>query len=267
MQVKVFESHDMSSGLRKVRKELGPDALILSTRSVRNGKLGILGKPMLEITAAIDDSKLRSSDASVVRRNADRSFARHAYLRDSSQISKTADTGKTIHPADKGLNVLKAAITATNNHAASLDLSNQQEMRDDIGELKTMVQTLSGEINRLKSSQQFVSPVSVAPSFDLTRQSEDPVSKILEENGILAETANTISQFGRESLSIEDLSNRDTVVDFLQKTISGLLEIAPLEYNTGSTQKRISLLGPTGVGKTTTLAKIAASRSVILPGP
>ncbi|NNK94200.1 MAG: hypothetical protein HKP41_07595, partial [Desulfobacterales bacterium] len=55
MQVKVFESSDMASGLRMVRRELGSDALILSTRTVRNGKLGILGKSSLEITAAIDD--------------------------------------------------------------------------------------------------------------------------------------------------------------------------------------------------------------------
>lgn len=54
MQVKVFESTDMASGLKLVKKELGPDALILSTRTVRSGKLGILGKHVLEITAAVD---------------------------------------------------------------------------------------------------------------------------------------------------------------------------------------------------------------------
>ncbi len=54
MQVRVFESEDMASGLKKIKEELGPDALILSTRTMRSGKLGLLGKPMLEITAAID---------------------------------------------------------------------------------------------------------------------------------------------------------------------------------------------------------------------
>jgi len=54
MQVRVFESPDMASGLKQIKKELGPDALILSTRTVRGGALGLLGKPMLEITAAVD---------------------------------------------------------------------------------------------------------------------------------------------------------------------------------------------------------------------
>ena len=35
----------MASGLKLVKDTLGPDALILSTRTIRNGKMGILGKP------------------------------------------------------------------------------------------------------------------------------------------------------------------------------------------------------------------------------
>jgi len=62
MQVKVFESTDMASGLKLVRKELGPDALILSTRTIRSGKLGILGKQVLEITAAIDTDWPKQSE-------------------------------------------------------------------------------------------------------------------------------------------------------------------------------------------------------------
>ena len=54
MQVRIFQSADMASGLRMIKQELGPDALILSTKTIRNGKLGLLSKPMLEITAAID---------------------------------------------------------------------------------------------------------------------------------------------------------------------------------------------------------------------
>ena len=54
MQVRVFEAKDMTTGLKMVKEALGPDALILCTRTVRTGRLGVLGKPMLEITAAID---------------------------------------------------------------------------------------------------------------------------------------------------------------------------------------------------------------------
>ncbi len=56
MQVKIFESDNMTTGLKMVKKELGPDALILSTKTVRSSKLGLLGKSHFEITAAVDAS-------------------------------------------------------------------------------------------------------------------------------------------------------------------------------------------------------------------
>ena len=36
MQVKVFEAKDMATGLKMVKEALGPDALILSTRTIRS---------------------------------------------------------------------------------------------------------------------------------------------------------------------------------------------------------------------------------------
>jgi len=56
MLVKVFESENMASALKKVKETLGPDALILSTRTIRKGGLGVLGKPILEVTAAVEPS-------------------------------------------------------------------------------------------------------------------------------------------------------------------------------------------------------------------
>ena len=67
MQVRIFESADMTSGLRQIRQELGPDALILSTKTIKSGKFGLLGKPILEITAAVDTpaSPMHTSAGSV----------------------------------------------------------------------------------------------------------------------------------------------------------------------------------------------------------
>ena len=46
---------------------------------------------------------------------------------------------------------------------------------------------------------------------------------------------------------------------FLSSAIAGLFQINTLEPSKQKTQKRIALTGPTGVGKTTTIAKIAAN--------
>jgi flagellar biosynthesis protein FlhF len=56
MQIKRYEARNMTLALRRVKEELGPDAVILSARSLRRGS-GIFGKgkqQMVEVTAAVD---------------------------------------------------------------------------------------------------------------------------------------------------------------------------------------------------------------------
>ncbi len=56
MQIKQFEAKDMTEALRLIKKEFGPDAVILSARDMqtRGGVLGMLKRPGVEVTAAID---------------------------------------------------------------------------------------------------------------------------------------------------------------------------------------------------------------------
>ena len=58
MKMKVFHADTMHDAIRAIKDELGPDALILSTKRVRRGSLpfSLFGRPLLEVTAAIDES-------------------------------------------------------------------------------------------------------------------------------------------------------------------------------------------------------------------
>src|SRR5437868_12147750 len=58
MKMKVFHADTMHDAIRAIKEELGPDALILSTKRVRRGSLpfSLFGRPLLEVTAAIDAS-------------------------------------------------------------------------------------------------------------------------------------------------------------------------------------------------------------------
>ena len=58
MIVKKFEAETLEQGLKNIRHELGPDALILGTQRKRNG---ILGKGMIEITAAYEKKEEKKS--------------------------------------------------------------------------------------------------------------------------------------------------------------------------------------------------------------
>ncbi|MBI3599728.1 MAG: flagellar biosynthesis protein FlhF, partial [Nitrospinae bacterium] len=56
MIVKKFEAVDMQEALKLVKNEMGSNAVILSTRSIKKGSgaFGLFGRPVIEVTAAVD---------------------------------------------------------------------------------------------------------------------------------------------------------------------------------------------------------------------
>ncbi len=54
MQVKKFEAPTIQEALETIKRELGPEAIILHTRKNRRG-FGLMSKPSVEITAAVSD--------------------------------------------------------------------------------------------------------------------------------------------------------------------------------------------------------------------
>ena len=55
MRIKRYEAPTIQEALVKVKKDLGPEAVILYTKTFRKGGvLGFFGTPMAEITAGVD---------------------------------------------------------------------------------------------------------------------------------------------------------------------------------------------------------------------
>ena len=56
MQIKRFEAQTMTDALKKIKREFGPDAVILSAKSLKQEKgiFGFVSRPKVEVTAATD---------------------------------------------------------------------------------------------------------------------------------------------------------------------------------------------------------------------
>ncbi len=72
MQIKRFEASEVREALRQVKKEFGPEAVILSIKHLtpRNGLKGLLKKKMVEVVAAVDPlprDKVSSAQGSKAR--------------------------------------------------------------------------------------------------------------------------------------------------------------------------------------------------------
>ncbi|MBU1649785.1 MAG: flagellar biosynthesis protein FlhF [Proteobacteria bacterium] len=273
MQVKIFESTDMASGLKLVKETLGPDALILSTRTIRNGKMGILGKPILEITAAVDTPWPQEKQTYPSSKNTFSQWSDDT-LEPQSQAGQaiTYDSHfRILHePEEKVRQLPKSVAPRTSGHQKTGSVREAQpEMRDELDELKEMVKKLGQEMSRISISgneQQHDLPLEQAQTSapqGLTGSCHGTdtaqISSILMAQGVSEATAKEISARVQNLVSPEvTMDDNKAWNSLLQDTIRDILHVAPLPFSEEKGQRRIALVGPTGVGKTTTLAKIAA---------
>ena len=250
MQVKIFETTDMASGLKLVKKELGPDALILSTRTVRSGKLGLLGRQVLEITAAIDTPwpKKSEQDASL---QSQPPLEHQAYTRNSgaspSVQPEEGHVRQTFLPPFK-IGARSESLPHISDQTCPPTEENPR-IRQEFDELKSMVKNLAGDIARLSqrsaSDSAHVRNSALSGNTVLHRRIQSSgytrVLDLLLSHGVNMETAQTISGFTKDSLNEEDLSDHHKLHGFLQSTISDILKAHRSSLNVAAGNTKLPL--------------------------
>jgi len=247
MQVKVFEAKDMATGLKMVKEALGPDALILSTRTIRNGSFGMLGKPMMEITAAVDTNWQEPEPAPepAARTRLVPSRDRGAARPDLTYEDLWRESESDRHPSAAAGRDLPAA---------------GRDIQSELAELRTLVKGLASRMSTLDAPPGLRSPY-VEPEFAAPaghNAAMDPVTGFLTGYGINQETAQVVARFTRETIDKARHLDSAGLIAILRTAIARLFSTVRVLDDRPDRQRRLSLIGPTGVGKTTTLAKIAA---------
>ena len=244
MQVKVFEAPDMATALKLVKESLGPEALILSTRSVRKGKGGLLGKPVLEVTAAIE------SPEPAPRPVMPASAAANLYGRalGAAPVSEPVAAEPEVNYADlwrrrKVIDPLEQELDALKGQVSSL---NVDSLRSEINELKELVKDAVGG----RAAASVSTPASRPGQPAIVRMMEALLSRGLSEGVAEVIVKRALRNYPPKDRSI-------TLEAFLAAAMVDLIRVThPLAPGRGP--RTLALIGPTGVGKTTTVAKLAA---------
>ena len=95
MNLKRYRVKNIKEALAFIKRDLGPDALIVSTRQVKEGKgaFGMFGKTMLEVTAAASEAKKPSLRANAIETKAVDTYRHDSELSEAS-MAKTFLTPK-----------------------------------------------------------------------------------------------------------------------------------------------------------------------------
>ncbi len=254
MKVKVFTASSMQEAMSQVKSQLGIDAVILHTRRFhKGGILGYMGKEMIEVTAAVEDKPLVTatprlspvSSEAMVPQNIVKQYQNAGSKLPASSILATSKVKDEVTEND--LNKSEVKQEENTLQIKPIEENESSTEKDDKilklqQELDNMKKMLEQVINAVPQNK-----VETMSLFDALTENEVD-SKTVEEivTNILDETV---------------LNNKDLpeTVDFLADYFEQALRPAR-GIDIGADQTKIvALIGATGVGKTTTIAKIAAN--------
>lgn len=251
MRIKVFQAANMSSALRQIKESLGPEALILSTKTIKNGKLGIFGKPVIEVTAAIDDAKEEEFKQNQDKEKHISDFDKNPQeeIKKLENYMRASWSGKYLQssPQEGYIGFKKKSNNSQNTiYKEQADVSSLQK---EIRQLQSMLKNLRQDISTQQCS---------GIGLDVHRPT-CPVTKSLIARGLDMDVALSIADLMKQHFSEQELQDQELFNVCFQEILGQWMHIDNFHQNQGHTSRCIALLGPTGVGKTTTIAKIAAS--------
>jgi len=215
----------MADTLAKVKRAFGRDAVILNTRTrVRGGMFGIGGKPWVEITAAPHMSELPGA------------------LRRGTLQMKSGRTGR----AEGAAGPMPHNINASTQTIAAASVPSAGTLLSELTDLKSLVTDLVKQSRRDGNA-------------DLPEHLYDTYLALVQ-NAMAEDIADGLIRQVRESLSTEEIADPTAVRRALASALKPMLPLAgPARMRTSTEPLKIALVGPTGVGKTTTIAKLAAN--------
>ncbi len=245
--IKKFQAPNMQEALKLIRSSLGPEAVIISTRNIRGGgAIGYQGKPMVEVTAALDNSR-RDAPLSFKSRALPPPIERSAIPTGDSHSKKEQqrELRNMLDPLQDDISDLKNMI----HTLLKKEKSREDETRDgdhvktELDELKSMIQLLlEGEADKKPSLHEGLAQV----------------FKEMVANKINEAFALKLIREVSAKIPEEHYKNVGFIKTYVAREMVKSIKIGgPIKLKQGTT-KIVAFVGPTGVGKTTTIAKLAA---------
>lgn len=247
MRVKRFVATSIEEAMSKIKRDMGPQAVILHTRYFKEGGfLGFFQRHYVEVTAATEEPVSPMQPKNLLSLN-EYSIPKQVPSQDFS--AAPAASTAPYAPLEKLKAVEEPPIIPV------VKLPQQQNMLNNEAEL---TQELSQMKNLMSEMTQILEVSGQVPQFPKVGQN---LYLRLKRQEVEDKLARKIVKATLQQLSIESNPREGQIEDvFRDNILKSLKKGKPIKL-TKSQLKRpkiFALVGPTGVGKTTTIAKLAA---------
>ncbi|MGY5217186.1 flagellar biosynthesis protein FlhF [Clostridium butyricum] len=278
MIIKKYLVKNINEAMSKIRYELGKDAIIISQRKVRkSGFAGLFSGKLIEVTAAVESS--------VNEEKKDESHKQNI-ITEEDEFKKSIESIKKLMENEIAVTQTKEKSSELNNmikeHNSNVEKERQGSLIDSlVGFEDNDSKTIQNDIYR-KNFLNNNNELSVESVHKEVEELKTLINKVIENKTAISEeideSIEEVNLLNLDSLK-EQLNNLDIDEDFYDDVINMALDYKDediseteilrdiferdiLVTNKGLNGK-VVLVGPTGVGKTTTIAKLAGRLALV----
>ena len=271
MKVKKYTGENMQDVIFQVKADLGPEAVIVNKRkSKKGGFFGFFGREVFEVVAALE-SKGSASETAENAQDAEDVVQISNYNRKSKKVDR-AEIPKTASEDPENKNAIKEFIddlkTAADSAAAeeikTKDSRDKKKTKSKEDKTKSPKQkSFAGE---LEKQQNLTAAQKLQNKFNQknTRKNNKSLNNSNQLYNYLLDQgveSRNVNLFLKE-MDIKTSASSEENFESRLKEFLAIYFSENEEIKLKSEQKVVSFIGPTGVGKTTTMAKIAAHFAV-----
>lgn len=281
--IHTFTVEDTAEIIPKVKQDYGDEALIITQKQIKGKTL--TQKPLYEVVVAIEEKdyeehlKKSGRSAKITKANLKKEPIKEAIEIDKT-IIKPTNTQKTISD-DVVLDFSNAAKEAKNLASSKSSQDRLDNFRQRLSEVSAEIDKVAGEDlasvkenihydKKIESFEKQINKLSEKVSLIVDMIWEDKAAlrknliippefasiyKQAKESGMKEEHLEAIMRATVENMPTSMKNNAQTVSRYFYSLLRQMLPVRVEKES--KKQKIMMLVGPTGVGKTTTLAKLA----------
>jgi len=256
MKILTFTGRTPSEALKKAKMEIGDEGMLIETKEIRKKALG--KEALYEIVIGIDEKMLPSSYNKAIKPLSEQQPIRQESKDVLFDLSNAAEQ------------ISKVSKVADDPLAQYMKPQNQMPSRESapIAHEPKELKEIKSEINKLTDKVKIIQNMfwdEKSPNTESQIPSEfAEIYRLASQSGMNRDHLEELMKLTLENMPFKMRENSVTVKRYFQTILRKMVPIRREPTLAVGTKKVMMLVGPTGVGKTTSIAKLAARYSFLM---
>lgn len=244
MKILTFSGATPAEALKKAQLEVGEEAMLIETREVQKKSLG--KSALYEIVVGVEENSIPKPRAKV----------EEPLMKQRPLAQKSSDVLYNISEAAKQISKI-AEVTESERTPAQAPVRESEDLKRIKEEIEKLGDKVKLIQNMFWSEKSPKTTAAIPPEFA-------EIYRLAQQSGMDQEHLDEIMHLTLEHMPSKMRESSETVKRYFQVLMRKMIPVRLETPPKNGGKKVIMLVGPTGVGKTTSIAKLAARFSYLL---